>query len=137
LTSEAAAVLELPQGVWEERTVVLEDGEQTELVEARLYRGTGDYRFLVHESVAHHMMEIFVPVLHPDNPRSGDVPMIGASLEDHGQYKPIVINRGTYSVRYEPWTIGAGNHTLQGAQIKGWTHIGVSVVDVSDDELDR
>ncbi len=137
MTPEATVVVQLPAGEWEERTEVVENGDGAALVDARLYRGTEPNRFLVHESVAEHMMEISVPVLHPDNPRSGDVPLIGESLEDHGQYKPIVVNRGTYSKRYAPWTIGAGNHTLQGAKLKGWTHIGVSVVDVSDDELDR
>ena len=134
-----AKTLIKPAGDYEERTVTVEsgEGEGTEEVVARLYRGTGDNVFLVHETVAESMTEISRLVPHPDNPRDGDVPTIRESLRDHGQYRGIVVNRGTYSKRYGPWTVGAGNHTLESAISEGWTHIGVTVVDVSDDELDR
>jgi len=36
--------------------------------------------------------------LHPDNPRRGNVAEICNSLEAHGQYRPIVVNRPTMEV---------------------------------------
>jgi hypothetical protein len=44
-------------------------------------------------------------VLHPDNPRRGEVDAIAESLLVSGQYKPLVVSRGTSHVL-------AGNHTL-------------------------
>ena len=127
-----------PAGEWEERFVAVErDGGIVDDFVATLYRGAEGNAFLVHGSVAASLAEVGRFVLHPDNPREGDVPGIAASLDYHGQYKGIVVNRGTHSRRYEPWTVGAGNHTLRAAVSLGWTHVGVEVVDVSDDELDR
>ena len=139
--SSASTIIK-PTGEYEERleTVEHETSEGitvTDDVVARLYRGTKGNVFLVHETVAESMTEVSRLVIHPDNPRDGDVPTIRESLRDHGQYRGIVVNRGTYSKRYAPWTVGAGNHTLQSAAEEGWTHIGITVVDVSDDELDR
>jgi hypothetical protein len=42
------------------------------------------------------------------NPCRGDVAAIKASLQAHGQYRPIVVNRPTMQVL-------AGNHTLEAA----------------------
>ena len=138
----SGATIIKPTGEYEERLATVEHETPegiavTDDVIARLYRGTAENTFLVHETVAESMTEIPRLVFHPDNPRDGDVLTIRESLDDHGQYRGIVVNRGTYSKRYEPWTVGAGNHTLEAATLNGWTHIGVTVVDVSDDELDR
>lgn len=62
---------------------------------------------------------------HPANPRRGDVDAIAASLEAHGQYRPIVAQRST---RY----ILAGNHTWKAARRLGWKHIAVTWVDLDD-----
>lgn len=44
------------------------------------------------------------------NARRGDVDAIAGSLRKHSQYRPIVVNIGTYTGR--PYEILAGNHTL-------------------------
>ena len=68
--------------------------------------------------------------LHPQNARQGDVGAICQSLEAHGQYKPIVVQRSTMRVC-------AGNHTTQAAQALGWTEIDAVVLDVDDDQALR
>jgi hypothetical protein len=64
------------------------------------------------------------------NPRQGDVPAITDSLKTLGQYKPIVVNKGTHTGR--PDEILAGNHTHQAAQALGWETIAAVYVDVDD-----
>ena len=64
------------------------------------------------------------------NPRQGDVGAIIASLERHGQYRPIVVNTRTSEVL-------AGNHTLQAARALGWTEIAATFVDVDEDTAAR
>jgi len=68
--------------------------------------------------------------LHPQNARQGDVGAICQSLEAHGQYKPIVVQRSKMRVC-------AGNHTTQAAQALGWTEIDAVVLDVDDDQALR
>ena len=63
------------------------------------------------------------------NARRGDVDMIARSLEQHGQYKPIVVNKGTKAPNLER-TILAGNHTWEAAKQLGWEQIDVHWVDV-------
>ncbi|OFS67551.1 DNA modification methylase [Trueperella sp. HMSC08H06] len=65
------------------------------------------------------------------NPRRGDVDLIAASLKKRGQYRPIVVNKGTHTGR--PFEILAGNHTWMAAKQLGWTEIHASVVDVDDE----
>lgn len=62
------------------------------------------------------------------NPRRGDVAAISQSLRVHGQYRPIVVNRGSLTGR--PNEVLAGNHTLLAARSIGWEHIDVGFVDV-------
>lgn len=64
------------------------------------------------------------------NARRGDVTAVAESLEINGQYKPIVINRGTQTNRQNE--VLAGNHTLQAARQLGWETIEAYVVDVDD-----
>ena len=77
------------------------------------------------------------------NPRRGDVSVIAASLQAHGQYKPIVVNRGTYTGRANE--VLAGNHTLMAVRDlaekhpddKRWQEVLVHWVDVDDDRAAR
>ena len=68
--------------------------------------------------------------LHPLNARQGDIGSLCQSLEAHGQYKPIVVQRSRMR-------ICAGNHTTQAAQILGWTQIAAVVLDIDDDQALR
>lgn len=68
---------------------------------------------------------------YPGNARRGDVDMIARSLEQHGQYKPIVVNKGTKAPNLER-TILAGNHTWQAAKQLGWEQIDVHWVDMDE-----
>ena len=122
-------------GVWEEFFRKSPEPGSEDVVSGMRYRGTDGNKFLVHEGCAHVLLEVPIAKKHPENPRKGDVPMIRESLRYHGQFDNVIINRGTYSKRYEPWTIGAGNHTFTGIEEEGWTHFGAQIVD--DDELDR
>lgn len=65
------------------------------------------------------------------NPRTGDLDAISESLSVNGQYRPIVVNRGTLTGR--PNEILAGNHTFKAAKQLGWTVIAVTWLDVDDD----
>jgi ParB-like chromosome segregation protein Spo0J len=53
----------------------------------------------------------------------------------NGQYRPIVVNRGTHTGR--PSEVLAGNHTLIAARDLGWEHIAVVWVDKDDDGAAR
>jgi DNA modification methylase len=64
------------------------------------------------------------------NPRRGNVEAIKESLEQNGQYRPIVVNRPTMEVL-------AGNHTLLAAEELGWSEIAVTFVDVDPDRAKR
>ena len=68
--------------------------------------------------------------LHPNNARQGDVGAIVQSLEAHGQFKPITVQRSTMNVL-------AGNHTLMAAAALGWKTIEAVVIDVDDDQARR
>lgn len=64
------------------------------------------------------------------NPRRGSIETIRESLRTHGQYRPIVVNRGTRTGRRNE--ILAGNHTWHGAKAEGWTRIAATFVDVDE-----
>lgn len=66
------------------------------------------------------------------NPRRGNVDAIAASLEAHGQYRPIVVNEGTKTGH--PFEVLAGNHTVQAARQLKWQELLVSVVDVDEQQ---
>lgn len=122
-------------GEWEEYTRKNDEGE--EVIAGMRYRALAPNKFLVHEGVARVLLPVEMAHKHPENPRRGDVPMIRGSLRFHGQFDEVIINRGSYSVRYEPWTIAAGNHTFSAIEEEGWTHFGAQIIDVDDDEHDR
>lgn len=74
------------------------------------------------------------------NPRRGDVNTIAESLRTNGQFRPIVVNRGTHTGR--PMEVLAGNHTLLAARhLDGTPHeiteLDCYVVDVDDDRARR
>lgn len=69
------------------------------------------------------------------NARVGNIDMIAESLRVNGQYRPIVVNRGTLTGR--PNEVVGGNHTLQAAQRLGWENIVASFIDVDEDRLWR
>ncbi|MFE2524780.1 ParB N-terminal domain-containing protein [Streptomyces sp. NPDC059382] len=65
------------------------------------------------------------------NPRAGDLEAITESLVTHGQYKQIVVNKGSLTGR--PNEILAGNHTAKAARQLGWDEIAVTRLDVDED----
>lgn len=69
------------------------------------------------------------------NPRRGDVDAVADSLATLGQFKPIIVNKGTHTGRRHE--VLAGNHTLKAARQLGWTHIEADYVDVDDDTAAR
>ncbi|GHI41100.1 ParB/RepB/Spo0J family partition protein [Streptomyces violascens] len=81
------------------------------------------------------LAELAVPVeqlaAYHRNPRTGDLDAIAESLDVHGQYKPIVVNKGSLTGR--PNEVLAGNHTLKAAKRLGWSDIAVTWLDVDDD----
>lgn len=69
------------------------------------------------------------------NPRVGNTDAIAQSLRVNGQYRPIVVNRGTHTGR--PNEVLAGNHTLKAARDLGWETIAAVTVDVDEDQAAR
>lgn len=77
------------------------------------------------------------------NARRGDVNAIKASIVANGVYRPIIINKGTYTDR--PLEVLAGNHTLQAMRQlaeenpddKTWQTVDVWQVDVDADRATR
>lgn len=67
---------------------------------------------------------------YPGNPRRGDVALISESLAVNGQFRPIIIRRGTNEVL-------AGNHTWRAARSLGWTHVAAVEVEVDDEMAAR
>lgn len=64
----------------------------------------------------------------PANPRTHDarnLASIRASLEEHGQVEPLLVQSGTNMVI-------AGNGRMQAMKSMGWTEASVAVIDVSD-----
>lgn len=72
------------------------------------------------------------------NPRRHDDHALDAlrdSLRTNGQYRPIVVNRGTHTGR--PHETLCGNHTVRAARDLGWTELVACHVDVNDDQAAR
>lgn len=68
---------------------------------------------------------IKVPKPHPKNPRIGNVEVVAESLREHGQFKPIVINKRS-------GLIAAGHHTWLAARSLGWETIQAVYIDVDE-----
>lgn len=73
--------------------------------------------------------------LYHQNPRVGDVKKIAESLTVNGQYRALAVNRGTHTGRANE--VLAGNHTLLAARDLGWSEVGITWVDVDDDQAAR
>lgn len=70
-------------------------------------------------------------VHYPGNARVHDLAAIADSLDEHGLYRPVVVQESTMHVL-------AGNGTVEAARdLLGWTHLDVYVVDVDDDRAAR
>lgn len=67
---------------------------------------------------------------HPSNARKHDLAVITRSLEGLGQYRPIVVNRGTKTGRANE--ILAGHGTVKAAAALGWPTIDIVRVDVDE-----
>lgn len=67
---------------------------------------------------------------HPNNVRQGDIGAISQSLEQHGQYRPIVVQRSTGFIL-------AGNHTYKAAISLKWKQIAATYVDCDDEQALR
>lgn len=67
---------------------------------------------------------------HPRNVRQGDVGAISLSLTEHGQYRPLVVQRSTGHII-------AGNHTYKAALALGWKQLAVNYLDVTDEQALR
>lgn len=67
---------------------------------------------------------------YPGNARRGNVNAIAESLDAHGQYRALVVQRSTHRVL-------AGNHTFLSMQARGAKEALVHLVDVDDDEARR
>lgn len=68
---------------------------------------------------------------HPMNARQGDIKAIAASLETLGQYRPVVVNRGTMTGR--PMEILAGHHVVKAASELMWDTVMADIIDVPEE----
>lgn len=64
---------------------------------------------------------------HPQNVRKGNIGAIKESLEAHGQYRPVVVQKSTNHII-------AGNHTWFAARDLGWDKVAATFIDVSDEQ---
>ena len=74
------------------------------------------------------------------NPRQGDTGTIAESLRTNGQFRPLVVNKGTHTGR--PYEVLAGNHTLLAARELDGTQdafprLDCYVIDVEEDHARR
>jgi ParB-like chromosome segregation protein Spo0J len=67
---------------------------------------------------------------HPENARLSDTLTLMNSLDTHGQYRPIVVQKSTNFIL-------AGNHTWDAARRLGWKKIAVTYIDVDDETARR
>lgn len=63
---------------------------------------------------------------YPGNARRGDVPLIQESLDENGQFAPLIVQKSTHYIL-------SGNQTYAAAKQLGWADIDVAYVDVDDD----
>ena len=75
------------------------------------------------------------------NPRHGDITTIASSLRAHGQFRPVLVNKGTHTGR--PYEILAGNHTIKAMRtlhaedLTAWSHADVWLIDVDEENATR
>jgi DNA modification methylase len=85
---------------------------------------------LIVEKISYEKLQVSGLETFDGNPRKGSVEQIAKSLIRHGQYRPIVVNRGSITGR--PFEVLAGNHTLMAARFLDWSVIDAAVVDVDE-----
>lgn len=76
------------------------------------------------------MASVHLLTPHPDNPRHGDVAVIGESVRENGFYGVLIVQRSTGHVL-------AGTHRLLAAREQGLTTVPVVWLDVDDDRARR
>ena len=81
----------------------------------------------IREEIAHLAQPIKQFTTHPKNVRQGDVGAITQSLQSHGQYRPIVVQKSTGHIL-------AGNHTYLAAKSLGWEQVAATFVDCDDEQ---
>jgi len=69
---------------------------------------------------------------HPENARRGDVETIAESLRRLGQYRPVIVNKGSQTGR--PNEILAGHHIVKAIKSLGWDSVLVHFVDVDEND---
>lgn len=79
---------------------------------------------------AFEMVEVGRLSAHPENPRSGDVGLIGESIRVNGFFGAIVAQRSTGRIL-------AGNHRWKAAQAEGRDRVPVAWIDVDDEHALR
>jgi ParB-like chromosome segregation protein Spo0J len=75
-------------------------------------------------------VELAKLTLYERNPRRGDVERIKGSLQDHGQFRAIVVRQADMMVL-------AGNHSTIAMRELGWRKALAHLIDCSDDEARR
>lgn len=80
---------------------------------------------MIREELKGHLKPINSIKPHPKNVRQGDVGAIAQSLEAHGQYIPILVQKKTGH-------IVKGNHTWAAAKVLGWSEVAVLELDITD-----
>jgi len=80
----------------------------------------------IRPEIQHLAIDITSVKPHPRNVRQGDIGSICTSLEQHGQYRPIVIQQSTNHII-------AGNHTFKAASALKWKNIAGTYVDCDDE----
>lgn len=78
----------------------------------------------------HELVPLDRLTMHPANPRQGDVGAVCASIEAHGFFGALVVQRSTGHVL-------AGNHRLKAAKQLGMPEVPVTWVDVDDETATR
>lgn len=79
---------------------------------------------------AHELVPVDRLYIHPSNPRQGDVGAVCASIEAHGFFGALVVQRSSSYVL-------AGNHRLKAARQLGMEAVPVMWVDVDDETAKR
>jgi ParB-like chromosome segregation protein Spo0J len=85
----------------------------------------------IHPEIAHLAVPISSLRMYEGNPRRGNLAVIAESLTENGQYKPLVVNKGTLTGR--PDEILAGNNTYLAAVSLEWESLAVTYIDVDDE----
>lgn len=82
-------------------------------------------------AIAPELVRMAVPIAnlkrHPRNARKGNVEAIADSLAEFGQVRPVLVQKST-------GYIVAGNHTVDAAVLRGWTHVAATRQEMTDEK---